>query len=307
MRERPPAPVWRLLAALTLLAVIASPGTDVFAPDTAAAQNPPPRPGDPNDPNRPPRPGDPDDPNRPPRPGDPNDPNRPPRPGDPDDPNRPPRPGDPPRQSGRDVGESELDTAGSVVISGDVWVDNWFRLYVNGRELIEDSVSIRTERSFNAERFTFRADPPFTFAFEFRDFMENETGLEYIGTGRQQMGDGGAIAQFRNAQTGAPIAVTDGNWRCLTVQHAPVDTACARERNPTVDSGACAQRVTEFPDNWTAPDFDDSAWPRATEHSAGDVRPKDGYNGIDWLDEAKFIWGPDLQRDNVVLCRLTVR
>ena len=78
-----------------------------------------------------------------------------------------------------------------------MWVDNWFRLFANGAPLLEDSVAYRTERSFNAERFTFNADLPLTLAFEFRDFMQNETGLEYIGTRRQQLGDGGAIAQFR--------------------------------------------------------------------------------------------------------------
>lgn len=36
------------------------------------------------------------------------------------------------------------------------------------------------------------------------------------------------------------------------------------------------------------------------------VDPKMGYDEIDWSDEAKFIWGPDLEQSNTVLCRLTV-
>ena len=89
-----------------------------------------------------------------------------------------------------------------------MWVDNWFKLYVNGALLIEDSVSIETERSFNAERFEFDSDLPMTLAFEFRDFMENDTGLEYIGTRRQQMGDGGAIAQFHERDSGKLLAAS---------------------------------------------------------------------------------------------------
>ncbi|WP_205470544.1 hypothetical protein [Breoghania sp. L-A4] len=194
----------------------------------------------------------------------------------------------------------------SVTLSGEVWVDNWFQFYANGKKVAQDSVSIRTERSFNAERFTFKTKLPVTLAFEFRDFMQNETGLEYIGTRRQQMGDGGAIAQFTDTKTGKVMAVTNSSWRCLTVQHAPVDKSCARERNPTVNKGACKQKVVSRPSNWTAPGFDDSRWRKASTHSKSSVSPKDGYNRIRWSRSAKFIWGPDLERDNIVLCRLTV-
>ncbi|MEP3276251.1 MAG: PEBP family protein [Stappiaceae bacterium] len=207
----------------------------------------------------------------------------------------------------RDLNETNLDTKGSQTLVGEVWADNWFQLSVNGKKLITDSVPITTERSFNAERFTFKADPPFTFAFEFRDFMENPTGLEYIGSRRQQMGDGGAIAQFKDAQSGKTIAVTDENWRCMVKQHAPVNKSCARERNPTAGSGACAEQKTAVSKSWTSPAFDDSSWPKATSHSAQAVRPKDGYDAIQWDRSAKIIWGPDLEQDNIVLCRITVR
>lgn len=139
------------------------------------------------------------------------------------------------------------------MIIGEVWVDNWFKLYVNGKPLLEDSVSYRTERSFNAERFKFRADLPMTLAFEFRDFMENETGLEYIGTRRQQMGDGGAIAQFKDASSGKVLATTGNDWRCLTVQAAPAEASCARERNPDTSTAACAETRASVPDTWMTP------------------------------------------------------
>ena len=57
---------------------------------------------------------------------------------------------------------------------------------------------------------------------------------------------------------------------------------------------------------WTQPGFDDSSWANASVHSESAVRPKDGYDQISWNTNAKLIWGPDLQKDNIVLCRATV-
>jgi hypothetical protein len=213
----------------------------------------------------------------------------------------------PPPRGGGDVNTSTLQTTGANTLTGEVWVDNWFSLWVNGRKLIEDSVPITTERSFNAERFSFKADAPYTFAFQFRDFMQDETGLEYIGTGRQQMGDGGAIAQFTDATSGKVIATTDGSWRCLVVQHAPVGgQACAQSPNPQPGQGDCAAQTTAIPDGWTKPGFDDSGWAAASVHGAGEVGPKGGYDAISWSPAAEFIWGGDLKRDNIVLCRATI-
>ena len=100
--------------------------------------------------------------------------------------------------------------------------------------------------------------------------------------------------------------MTDADWRCLAVQSAPADASCARERNPGVSKPACAQTRVNVPADWTAPGLDDSAWPRASVHSAREVGPKDGYGRIDWESSAQFIWGPDLKKDNILFCRVTV-
>lgn len=191
-------------------------------------------------------------------------------------------------------------------LTADIWVDNWFEMHVNGEKVIEDSVSITTERSFNAETVTFTADLPAQIAIMAKDFKENDTGLEYIGTRRQQMGDGGLIAQIKDADTGEVVAVTDAVTRCLVVNRAPLDRSCADERDPVAGVGACTFEDTSIPLDWTSADFDDSAWPEATEHSAREVKPKDGYDEISWDDRAQLIWGDDLVQDNTVLCRLTV-
>ena len=54
------------------------------------------------------------------------------------------------------MGLSPMAQAGErVTLTGEVWVDNWFTLWANGQKVIEDSTPYKTERSFNAERFTF--------------------------------------------------------------------------------------------------------------------------------------------------------
>jgi hypothetical protein len=90
-----------------------------------------------------------------------------------------------------------------------VWADNWFALYVNGELVGEGSVPITTERSFNAETFTFEASYPLTIAIEVKDFKETDSGVEYIGERNQQMGDGGLTAQFFDTETGSLVAATD--------------------------------------------------------------------------------------------------
>lgn len=201
--------------------------------------------------------------------------------------------------------------AGSAVaeprsLTADIWADNWFQMYVNGTEIVEDSVPITTERSFNAQTVTFSADLPLTIAIMAKDFKQNDTGLEYIGTRRQQMGDGGLIAQVRDATTGDIVAVTNGEMRCLVVHRAPVDPSCADERDPTAGEGPCGFVEAEVPAGWTAPGFDDSDWPSATEYSVRDVRPRDGYDHIAWDRSARLVWSDDLVLDNTLLCRLTV-
>lgn len=197
-------------------------------------------------------------------------------------------------------------TTGAVGVLGEVWADNWFSLHVNGQKLVEDSVPITTERSFNAERFNFKADFPMTIAVELRDYAQNETGLEYIGTDRQQMGDGGAIFQFTNTANRKLIAASNASTKCYVLQTAPIDASCAAEANPMANSGSCAQVTSMRPENWTAPDFDDSRWEAASVYAEQSVRPKDGYDTIKWNDEAKLIWSSDLVRDNILLCRIKV-
>ncbi len=205
-----------------------------------------------------------------------------------------------------DVVETTAQTNGSVTFRLEAWADNWFAAYLGTDLLVEDSVPITTERSFNAERVTFQADYPLHLNFVVKDFIENDSGLEYIGRGNQQMGDGGFIMQLTEIASGEVVAVSSKGWACTVVHQAPLDKGCEDEAEPVPGEGPCGFVVLDEPPGWTTPSFDDRGWTSATVHSEAAVDPKQGYDGIDWDARAELIWGPDLETDNTLLCRVTV-
>ena len=185
----------------------------------------------------------------------------------------------------------------------EVWADNWMAVYVDGELVGEDSVPITTERSFNAETFTFEAAYPFTVAIEAKDFKETDSGIEYIGKSNQQMGDGGLIAQVTDVARGEVVAATGSDWSVLVVQRAPLNRDCADDPDPTT---TCRSESIDSPSGWADAGFDDTSWVAATEWTSAAVSPKGGYNEINWVDSAKLIWGSDLEVDNTVLMRFSV-
>lgn len=197
-------------------------------------------------------------------------------------------------------------TNGTVTIHGDVWADNWFALYLGEELLVEDSVSVTTERSFNAESFSFKADYPIVLNFVVKDFKQDESGLEYIGTKRQQLGDGGFIAQFKDATTGHLLAATNSDWRCMVLHRGPTDEQCADLDSPVAGEGPCAFKSAEAPIGWKTRDFSIDDWQPAKEFSEREVRPKDGYDRVAWDTSSRLIWSNDLKKDNTVLFRIVI-
>jgi len=190
--------------------------------------------------------------------------------------------------------------AGTTTFKADVWADNWFALYVNGTKVGEDPVPITTERSFNAETITFSAGYPLTIGLVAKDYKADDTGLEYLGTDRQQLGDAGVIAQITDLSTGRVVDATGAAWRGLVVHTAPTNKACATSATPETD---CRFTTRPEPDGWTDAAFDDTSWTAATVYTAQQVGVKDGYDTIRWDASAALIWSADLQADNTVLWR----
>ena len=201
--------------------------------------------------------------------------------------------------------DSETTAVKSVQSSftAEVWADNWFSLYINGKLVGQDSVAITTEKSFNSDRITFTASYPFTIAMVTKDFKQNDTGLEYIGTDRQQMGDGGFVAQFTDTSTGKVVAYTNSSWRGLVVHQAPLNVSCEKSRTPDTE---CTSRISAEPAGWSESSFNDASWPTASAYSKEQVGVKDGYNNISWSSNAQIIWTSDLEIDNTILWRHTV-
>ena len=198
------------------------------------------------------------------------------------------------------INAQEDSSSALITIQADIWVDNWFALYRGDRLIQEDSVAFNTEQSFNKESFTFASELPAQMGVIIKDYFEDDTGLEYIGSRRQQMGDGGFQAQFFDAANGEILAVSNDSWRCKVIHQAPLNADCERDQNP---AQTCQHQIDPEPDGWKSAEFDDSAWPNATIHTARAVRPIGGYHSVNWHPEAKLIWSEDLEIDNAILCR----
>lgn len=191
-----------------------------------------------------------------------------------------------------------------TTVNAQVWADNWFALYVDGELVKEDSEALERERSFNVEVFSFDAQLPAQISVLVKDYKEGDSGLEYIGSRRQKMGDGGFIAQFYQSTSDELLAVTSSDWLCKVIHQAPLNASeCERSSNPDQD---CLSHIEQAPANWETADFDDSGWPAAVEHSAQAVRPHGGYDNYSWEPSAQLIWTEDLQVDNSLLCRFTL-
>jgi phosphatidylethanolamine-binding protein (PEBP) family uncharacterized protein len=185
----------------------------------------------------------------------------------------------------------------------EVWVDNWFSLYINGKKVGEDSVPITTERSFNSEKIKFAAAYPFTVGFIAKDFTENASGLEYIGKPNQQIGDAGMIFQIRDLQTGEIVAASDTSWKSLIINKAPLNPYCVSSATPLTD---CRYKNVAIPSNWATSTFKESTWKSATKFTKEEVGVKDGYFDINWSNSAQLIWSSDLKLDNTVLFRKVI-
>ena len=200
---------------------------------------------------------------------------------------------------------SPAHSATSKVINfqAEIWVDNWFALYINGKEVGHDSVPITTERSFNSEKITFSASYPFTVGIMLKDFTENSSGLEYIGKPNQQIGDGGAIAQIRDLSSNKVVLATDGTWKSMVVNKAPLNPECVTSTNPLKD---CTFSNVSIPKLWSTNSFKDTSWKSASVFSQADVGVKEGFFDIAWSPSASLIWSSDLKLDNTVLIRKTI-
>jgi phosphatidylethanolamine-binding protein (PEBP) family uncharacterized protein len=163
-----------------------------------------------------------------------------------------------------------------------VYADNWFMLYVNGRLVAVDSIQFTPH---NVVSVDFLPEYPMTIAVLAKDNADPKTGMEY-GT---SIGDAGLCIKFADG------TVTNASWKAKNFFHGPVNSDTA---NPKVIQDP-------LPANWWASDFDDSTWKNAKEYTIEEVDPKPPYFDNDF-ESAKFIWTDDIALDNTVIFRTKV-
>jgi hypothetical protein len=167
-------------------------------------------------------------------------------------------------------------------IRGQVYADNWFMLYINGRLVAVDPVDFLPH---NVVYLDLLPEYPMTIAVMAMDNADPRTGLEY----GDHIGDGGFILKFADG------TVTSTRWKVKVVSRGPL-------RRDTVQPEIANEPI---PANWFAVDFEDRDWAAATEYSEAQVRPKEPFYVADFKG-AKFIWSADLELDNTVLFRTRI-
>lgn len=214
--------------------------------------------------------------------------------------------------SGEGDNPGHLDNLQTVVIDEDgedvtgyLFGDNYFELYVNGKIVARDPIGFVP---FNSAVVRFRAKAPRTFAVKLVDWGTHlGVGMEYD---RWNVGDGGFIARFSDSTE------TNAAWKCRAFYISPLqdvscvapgpDTSACPEEPPCVDDdpASCLALHYPVPDDWADAEFDDADWPAASTFSASQVTGNRAYH--DYKDKfagAQFVWSRNLNQDNLVLCR----
>ena len=162
-----------------------------------------------------------------------------------------------------------------------VYADNWFKLYINGKLIAVDSIEFMPHNIISVEVLP---EYPMTIAVMARDNADAITGNEYEHT---QIGDGGFILKLGDH------AVSSSDWKAKCFFFGPMEG----EKPPV--------RHIPIPTNWFSVDFDDSGWEAATEYEEAVVRPPRPFRDYDF-EGAKFIWTSDLDLHNTVIFRATI-
>jgi len=199
-----------------------------------------------------------------------------PRPASPPTPARPGSPGakaDPKSDPGL-IKATMTDT-----MKAEIYADNWFALYINGRLTVVDPIAFLPHNVVSVDLLP---EYPMTIAVIAHDNADPKTGLEY----GNHIGDAGLVLKFADG------TVTDGSWKVKAIERGPIGGEIAHPRVETEPR----------PNNWFAPDFDDSSWENAAVFTEQRVNPKPPYYEHDFSG-AQFIWSKDLDLDNTVLFR----
>jgi hypothetical protein len=197
-----------------------------------------------------------------------------------------------------------------VDITGYIFADNYYELYVNGVFVARDRIAMTP---FNSTVVRFRARYPMTYAIKAIDWeTKYGLGMEYQAV---NIGDGGFIAYFSDGNG------THADWRAETFYVAPLDDPGCVRLSGGRDSSFCSQAVRpacaqkdpascqalhfDVPERWPSPGFDATSWPRAVIWRPVEVTGVPAYvNYRKLFGDAEFIWTRSIRLDNLVLAKI---
>lgn len=208
-----------------------------------------------------------------------------------------------------------VDTDGEE-ITGYIFADNYFELYINGQLIAVDTVPFTP---FNSSIVKFKVNKPYTIAVKVIDWEENlGLGTESNRGKAYHAGDGGFIASFSDG------TVTSSDWQAQTFYTAPIyDLTCLSEVDGKRLSDTCSTEGTdngenayaahwEVPGDWMNQEFDSASWPQATQYSEGEIGVNNKKSYMNFIEKfsgagASFIWSTNVVLDNEVLLRYEVK
>ena len=223
----------------------------------------------------------------------------------------------------QDIESVEVDSVPVSIIDADgeeitgyIFADNYFELYINDQLVAVDTVPFTP---FNSSIVKFKVSKPYTIAVKVIDWEENlGLGTEDNRGKAYHPGDGGFIASFSDG------TVTNSDWQAQTFYTAPIyDLSCLGEESGKRLSDTCTTEGTddgesayaahwEVPSDWMNQEFDSSTWPQATQYSEDDIGVNNKKSYMNFIEKfsgagASFIWSTNVVLDNEVLLRYEVK
>jgi len=208
----------------------------------------------------------------------------------------------------------EVDSDGEI-ITGYIFADNYFELFINGTLIGVDPVPFTP---FNSTIVRFKVKTPYDIAIKAVDWEENSgLGSENNRGKNYHPGDGGFIASFSDGTK------TNSNWSAQAFYTSPIyDLSCATDvgaqrltktcdtngRNKYEDSYSLHW---DIPTNWKSSDSY-TAWPSAVEFTESEIGVNNKKSYMNFREKfagagASFIWSSNVVLDNLVLFRYHVQ
>jgi len=208
----------------------------------------------------------------------------------------------------------EVDQEGEV-ITGYIFADNYFELFINGKLIGVDPVPFTP---FNSNIVRFKVKTPYDIAIKVVDWEENSgLGSENNRGKRFFPGDGGLIASFSDGTK------TNADWSAQTFYTAPIyDLSCVEEVGEqritkTCDTSGRDEYIETYSLHWDIPSNWESSdsylsWPKSVEFTEDEIGVNNKKAYMNFREKftgtgASFIWSSNVILDNLVLFRYHVK